>query len=78
VKDLYDLYTLSRRHEPLKKFFFRHFAVADVARLEHWYLGFSRSEAALELLDLDVKDDPRKVFSYMDKVILKEMAGLKG
>ncbi len=75
VKDLYDLYTLSKRHEPLKKFFFRYFSAADAARLDHWYRGFHRSEAVLELLDLDVKDDPRKVFAYMDKVILKEMAG---
>ena len=77
VKDIYDLYTLSRFHEPLKKFFFRHFSLTDITRLEHWYFGFSRSEAVLELLDLDVKDDPRKVFAYMDKVILKKMAGLK-
>ena len=48
-----------------------------MARLKHWYLGFGRSEAVLELLDLDVKDDPRKVFAYMDKVFLKEMASLK-
>ena len=77
VKDLYDLYTLSRRYMSLKKFFFGCFSVKDIVRLEHWYLGFTRSEAILELLDLDVKDDPRKVFTYMDKVILKDMAGLK-
>jgi hypothetical protein len=77
VKDLYDLYTLSKGHETLNKFFFRHFSVTDLPRLEHWYRGFSRSEAVLELLDLDVKDDPRKVFAYMDKVILKDMANRK-
>ncbi len=77
VKDLYDLYTLSRRHMSFKKFFFRHFSVKDIVMLEHWYLGFTRSEAILELLDLDVKDDPRKVFNYMDKIILKDIVGLK-
>jgi len=77
VKDLYDLYTLSKRHESLSDFFFQHFSSADSERLESWYRGFSRSEALLELLDLDVKDDPRKVFLYMDKMILKEMSDHK-
>jgi hypothetical protein len=73
VKDLYDLYTLSKCYKPLKDFFFRQFSLIDAQRLESWYRGFSRSEAVLELLDLDVKDDPRKVFSYMDKMILEKM-----
>ena len=45
----------------------------SVTRLEHWYRGFGRSEAMLELLDMDVTDDPRKVFAYMDKAILNLM-----
>ncbi len=77
VKDLYDLYTLSKSYKPLKDFFFRQFSLVDAQRLESWYRGFSRSETLLELLDLDVKDDPRKVFSYMDKMILEKMTTCK-
>ncbi len=77
VKDLYDLYTLSKEYEPLPKFFFRHFVSKDALRLENWYLAFDRQETLLELLDLDIKDDPRKVFVYMDEIILQKMAKLK-
>lgn len=57
----------------LSKVFFEFFSSSDAQRLEHWYKSFDRQEAKLELLDLDVKHDPRKVFEAMDDMILYEL-----
>jgi hypothetical protein len=73
VKDLYDIYWLSLRFKRLSRFFLEFFSTSDVERLEHWYKAFDRQEAKLELLDLDVRHDPRRVFSYMDDMILCEL-----
>ena len=73
VKDLYDIYWLSLKFKRLSRFFFEFFSSSDAERLEHWYKSFDRREAKLELLDLDVKHDPRRVFEYMDDMVLHEL-----
>ena len=72
VKDLLDIYFLSKRLEPLHRFFPRYFALKSFDYLESWYRGFNRMESKLEMKYYAPKIDPSDVFRYLDKEIIKK------
>ena len=72
VKDLLDIYFLSRRIEPLHKFFLRYFTPNVFEYVESWYRGFNRMEAKLEMPYYAPTIDPGDVFRYLDKEILQK------
>ena len=73
VKDLYDIYYLSKKYESLKEFFMKHFEREKIERLIAWYKGFNRMNVKMELLDLVPGVDTSEVLGYLDKEILKEI-----
>ena len=52
VKDLFDIYYLSRFYHVLSEFFFEHFSYDRLESLIGWYKGFGRTDLKIELLDL--------------------------
>ena len=72
VKDLLDIYYLSKRIEPLHKFFLRYFAPNAFEYVESWYRGFNRMEAKLEMPYYAPTIDPGDIFRYLDKEILQK------
>ena len=70
VKDLLDIYYLSKQLEPVHKFFLRYFAPNAFEYVEAWYRGFNRLEAKLEMKYYAPAIDPGDVFRYLDKEIL--------
>ncbi|MFH1877202.1 MAG: nucleotidyl transferase AbiEii/AbiGii toxin family protein [Candidatus Omnitrophota bacterium] len=73
VKDLFDLYYLSKNYKALSAFFQEYFSVADSERLIIWYRRFNRMDLKLELLDLVPGVDTAAVIKYMDDEILKNL-----
>ena len=73
VKDLFDLYYLSRHFQPLSEFFFEYFSYDKVESLIAWYRGFNRMDLKVELLDLVAKVDTAKVMKHLDDEILKKL-----
>lgn len=73
VKDLFDLYCLSKHHQPLSKFFFEYFSYDRAEGLIAWYRGFNRMNLKIELLDLVPKVDTVKVITHLDDEILKKL-----
>jgi len=73
VKDLFDLYYLSKHHRALSEFFFKYFPYGKAEALIAWYRGFNRMRLKIELLDLVPKVDTAKVITYLDGEILKKM-----
>jgi len=73
VKDLFDLYYLSKHHRALSEFFFKYFPYDKVEALIAWYRGFNRMNLKIELLDLVPKVDTAKVITHLDGEILKKM-----
>jgi len=73
VKDVFDLYTLSRKKEPLTEFFLRHFSPAQAERLMAWYRGFNRMDLKLELLDTVPGADTGELLQYLDDEILRRL-----
>ena len=57
VKDLFDLYCLSKRRQPLSEFFFEYFSYDKAEALIAWYRGFNRMNLKIELLELVPKVD---------------------
>lgn len=65
ARDAFDIYTLSKKIEPLH--IFLKGSSAQIQRgMAHWYRTFSRHDLKLALLDLDIYD---KKFSARDMVI---------
>ena len=52
VKDLFDLYYLSKHFQPLSKFFFEYFSYDEAESFIAWYRGFNRMDLKVGLLDL--------------------------
>ncbi len=73
VKDLFDLYYLSKHHRPLSEFFFEYFSYDKAEALIACYRGFSRMNLKVELLELVPKIDTAKVIKYLDDEILKKL-----
>ena len=73
IKDLFDLYCLSKRHQLLSEFFFEYFSYDQAEALIAWYRGFSRTHLKLELLELVQKVDTASVIKHLDDEILKKI-----
>jgi len=73
VKDLFDIYYLSKHHKPLSEFFFEYFSYSRAESLIAWYRGFSRMNLKIELLDLVPNIDTGKVIKHLDAEILKKI-----
>lgn len=73
VKDLFDLYYLSKHHRPLSDFFFEYFSYDKTEGFIAWYRGFNRMDLKIELLDLIPKVDTNEVIKYLDSEILKKL-----
>lgn len=73
VKDLFDLYYLSKHHQALSEFFFEYFFYDKAETLIAWYRGFNRMNLKIELLDLVPKIDTTGVMGYLDDEILKKL-----
>jgi len=73
VKDLFDLYYLSKNHRALSEFFFEYFSYDRAEALIAWYRGFNRMRLKIELLDLVPNVDTLKVIKHLDDEILKKL-----
>ena len=73
VKDLFDLYYLSKHHQPLSEFFFEYFSYDKAESLIAWYRGFNRMDLKVELLDLIPKINTAEVIKHLDEEILKKL-----
>lgn len=73
VKDLFDLYYLSKHHKPLSDFFFEYFSYDKAEGFIAWYRGFNRMNLKIELLDLVPKVDTNEVIRYLDSELLKKL-----
>ena len=73
VKDLFDLYYLSKHYQPLSEFFFEYFSYDKVESFVAWYRGFNRMKLKIELLDLVPNIDTAKVIKYLDNEFLKKL-----
>ncbi|MFH1979062.1 MAG: nucleotidyl transferase AbiEii/AbiGii toxin family protein [Patescibacteria group bacterium] len=73
VKDLFDLYYLSKHRHPLSEFFFEYFSYDKAESFIAWYRGFNRMNLKVELLDLVPKVDTVKVIKHLDDELLKKV-----
>jgi hypothetical protein len=73
VKDLFDIYYLSKNYKTISDFFLKYFTIDKVERFIAWYRGFNRIDLKLELLDLVDGVDSGKVLRYLDDEILKKL-----
>ena len=73
VKDLFDLYCLSKRLRRLSEFFFEYFSYDKAEALIAWYRGFNRMNLKIELLELVPKVDTAGVIRHLDDEILKKL-----
>ena len=73
TKDLYDIYCLSTKFEPLSEFFFEYFSYDKAERLIIWYKTFNRTNLKFELLDLVENIDVQKILKALDDEILKKI-----
>jgi len=73
VKDLFDIYYLSKHHKPLSEFFFEYFSYDKAESLIAWYRGFNRMDLKVEILDLVPKVDTNEVMRHLDEEILKRI-----
>jgi hypothetical protein len=73
AKDLFDVYYLSRHHQPVSTFFLAHVAREHAERLIAWYRRFHRSQVTMELLDLVTTVDTADVFRHLDEELLKRL-----
>jgi len=73
VKDLFDIYYLSKHYRPLSDFFFEYFSYDKAEGLIAWYRGFNRMDLKVGLLDLVPKVNTGEVIRYLDSEILKKL-----
>jgi len=73
VKDLFDIYYLSKNYKPLSEFFFEYFSYDKAESLIAWYKGFNRMDLKVGLLDLISKVDTGEVIKHLDSEILKKL-----
>lgn len=76
ARDVYDLYLLSKKIQPLHLFLKKQ--SSQIQRgLVHWYQTFSRQQLKFDLLDLDIYDkkfDSREMIAYLEKEIKEFIA----
>ena len=73
ARDVFDLYWLSQKIEPLHRFLLR---VSKTLQrgMVHWYRSFAREELKLALMDLDIYDKkfgPKAMVVYLEREIKK-------
>lgn len=68
TRDVFDIYVLSKKIQPLHKFL-KELPMQHQRGMVHWYQTFSRQDLKLDLLDLDIYD---KNFSSRDMIIYLE------
>lgn len=73
VKDLFDLYYLSKHHRALSEFFFKYFPHDKAEAIVAWYRGFNRMDLKIELMDLVPEVDTVRVITHLDDEILKRI-----
>lgn len=73
VKDLFDIYYLSKHYSPLSDFFFEYFSYDKAEGLIAWYRGFNRMDLKVGLMDLVPKVDTGAVIRHLDNEILKKL-----
>ena len=73
AKDIFDIYYLSKHHQPLSDFFFEYFSYHKAEVLIAWYRGLNRMRLKVELLDLVPKVDTAGVIKHLDDEILKKL-----
>lgn len=73
VKDLFDIYYLSKHYSPLSDFFFEYFSYDKAESLIAWYRGFNRMDLKVGLIDLVPKVDTGAVIRHLDNEILKKL-----
>ncbi len=73
VKDLFDIYYLSKYHKPLSEFFFEYFSYDKAEGLIAWYRGFNRMNLKIELGELVPKVDTAAVIEHLDGEILRKI-----
>ncbi|OPX29766.1 MAG: hypothetical protein B1H08_03090 [Candidatus Omnitrophica bacterium 4484_171] len=73
VKDLFDIYYLSKYHQALSEFFLEYFSYDRAESLISWYRSFSRVNLKIELSDLAPKVDIAEVIKHLDKELLKNL-----
>jgi len=73
VKDLFDIYYLSKHYRALSEFFFEYFSYDKAETLIAWYRRFNRMNLKIELLDLVPKIDTVGVMGHLDDEILKKL-----
>jgi len=70
-RDVFDVYSLSRKIMPLSLFLTK-LPAGMQRRIVHWYRNFSRQDLKLGLLDMDIYDrsfDAREMVTYIEKEI---------
>lgn len=73
VKDLFDLYYLSKQHEPISEFFFEYFSYDKVESFVAWHRRFNRMNLKIELLDLVPNVDTAEIIKHLDSEVLKKI-----
>jgi len=73
VKDLFDLYYLSKHYRALSEFFFEYFSYDKAESFIAWYRGFNRMNLKIELLDLVPRVDTARVIEHLDNELLKKL-----
>lgn len=68
ARDVFDIYMLSKKIQPLHKFLKR-LPTQFQRGMVHWYQTFSRQDLKLDLLDLDIYD---KIFDARDMIVYLE------
>jgi len=73
IKDLFDIYYLSKHHKAISEFFFEYFSYDKAESFISWYKGFNRMNLKIELLDLVPEVDTARVIKYLDEELLKKL-----
>jgi len=76
VRDIIDIYYLSKKVCPLHKFM-KNLVREHQRGIVHWYRSYSRQEVKLGVFDLDIYDkyfDVSKMITYLDKEIREFMS----
>ncbi len=71
ARDVFDIYQLSQKIQPLHKFL-KSVPAAWQRGMVHWYRTFARQELKLALLDLDIYDkefDAKEMIAYLEQEI---------
>ncbi len=73
IKDLFDIYYLSKKHKRVSNFFLEYFSYDKVEPLFVWYNNFDRTSLKSELMDLVPGIDVFEVLNHLDNEILKKL-----